>query len=248
MTFKTICPICVNNLDEQSADKRYCTQDNLTFQCVDGIWRFLPPERAAYFAPFIADYETIRAAEGRGSQDSAWYRALPYAQPGTPFADDWRIRAKSYETLCKRVLTTSGLSIADVGAGNSWLSHRLTTAGHTVAAVDLLVNNADGLGAKCHYPVGFESYQAEFDRLPFAKSQFDYVIFNGVFHLLGGLSTHIERSAADTQARGRHRHHGHTRLSRCDQRPTDAQRTRSLLYRTLRQSIRPFANRRLLNL
>ncbi len=178
MTFKTVCPLCGDELDEQN----YCAQDDTTYPCVNGIWRFLPPERGAYFAPFITDYEAIRTGEGRGSQQSAWYRALPYAQPDTPFADDWRIRAKSYETLCKRVLTSSGLSIVDVGAGNSWLSHRLAAAGHHVAAVDLLVNDADGLGAKCHYPVEFASYQAEFDHLPFAAAQFDYVIFNGVFH------------------------------------------------------------------
>ena len=53
-------------------------------------------------------------------------------------------------------------------------------------AVDLLINDQDGLGAAKHYqqqlPEMFPRVQAESTRLPFASEQFDAVIFNASFH------------------------------------------------------------------
>jgi ubiquinone/menaquinone biosynthesis C-methylase UbiE len=74
------------------------------------------------------------------------------------------------------------LSVLDLGAGNGWLSHRLAQRGHLVAAVDIMVNDFDGLGVHRHYEAFFTPVQAEFDGLPFTSSQFDLVIFNASFH------------------------------------------------------------------
>jgi ubiquinone/menaquinone biosynthesis C-methylase UbiE len=74
------------------------------------------------------------------------------------------------------------LDVLDLGAGNGWLSYRLASRGHRLAAVDLLVNPLDGLGAYVHYDVSFTPVQAEFDRLPLAKDRADLVIFNGSLH------------------------------------------------------------------
>jgi SAM-dependent methyltransferase len=76
--------------------------------------------------------------------------------------------------------------ILDVGAGNGWLSYRLTLMGLRPVAVDLLVNEKDGLGAAKHYrmhlPNMFPRFQAESTRLPFGSALFDAVIFNASFH------------------------------------------------------------------
>ena len=72
--------------------------------------------------------------------------------------------------------------ILDLGAGNGWLSYRLAQRHHTVATVDLLDDQLDGLAAHVHYDAGFTPIQAEFDRLPLAGQQADLVIFNASFH------------------------------------------------------------------
>jgi SAM-dependent methyltransferase len=76
--------------------------------------------------------------------------------------------------------------ILDIGAGNGWMSFRLAQQGYEPVAVDLLMNNDDGLGAAEHYrtslPRLFPRFQAESSHLPFAASQFDIVIFSASFH------------------------------------------------------------------
>jgi SAM-dependent methyltransferase len=170
---------------------------------VDGVWRFILDERKDFFQRFIREYETIRQAEGRGSADRAYYRALPFAQPilgdpgshaprGIPspgkFQRDWQIRARTFLTFYEKILLPveqqklNPLKILDLGAGNGWLANRLALRGHLVAAVDLLVNQWDGLGAYVHYGTSFTPVQAEFNHLPFAAGEADLVIFNASFH------------------------------------------------------------------
>ncbi|HEX7588756.1 MAG TPA: class I SAM-dependent methyltransferase, partial [Anaerolineae bacterium] len=79
-------------------------------------------------------------------------------------------------------------SVLDLGAGNGWLANRLTQAGHSVAALDLSDDGLDGLGAAKHYASAFKLYQAMFDALPFADSQFDMVVFNASLHYATNLS------------------------------------------------------------
>ncbi|MGB8646578.1 MAG: hypothetical protein WCF84_15165, partial [Anaerolineae bacterium] len=58
-------------LEQRSPDEQYCSADLTRFNRVDGIWRFLQPGRAQALERFMREYETIRAAESRGSQDPA---------------------------------------------------------------------------------------------------------------------------------------------------------------------------------
>jgi SAM-dependent methyltransferase len=186
--FVFVCPLCHIRLESTGADEFYCPVDNNVYRRVDGIWRFLPSEREQHFKTFVQDYERIRHAEGRGADDPRWYRALPFEDRSRRFSGDWKIRAKSCQALLEQVIApleynrSSTLKIADVGAGIGWLSNRLTERGHTVAAVDLLVNDFDGLGAHIHYETPFTPVQAEFDALPFEAGQFDLVIFNAALH------------------------------------------------------------------
>jgi SAM-dependent methyltransferase len=180
------CPRCRAALVPDSDAGLCCPLDGGAYSQVDGIWRMLPPERLEAFADFIRDYETIREAEGRGAQDAVWYRALPFGDRSGRFTQDWRIRAQSYRTLLRAVIrplaTHTSLTILDLGAGNGWLSNRLAAEGHQVAAVDLLTNPRDGLGAHVHYETMFTPIQAEYDSLPLDDSQFDVAVFNGSLH------------------------------------------------------------------
>jgi len=167
---------------------RTCLADGLRFERVDGIWRFLLPERQAYYAQFIAEYETVRRGEGRGSRSANYYRALPYRDLSGRMSDDWRIRAASFDSFLDNILlpleeeARQSLTVIDLGAGNGWLSNHLAQRGHTVGAVDLTLNNFDGLGCYRFFDSAFTPIQSEFDVLPFPNGAADLIIFNASLH------------------------------------------------------------------
>jgi SAM-dependent methyltransferase len=148
----------------------------------------LPPERVEHYARFIADYEHIRAVEGRGSRSKDYYLNLPYRDTTGSNHAQWTIRARSFDYLLKQVLQTEPecSSVLDLGAGNCWMSYRMAMAGYRPTAVDLLVNDQDGLGAATHYErelmQPLPRFQAELTHLPFHDGQFDAVVFNASFH------------------------------------------------------------------
>src|SRR5260370_29089527 len=107
---------------------------------------------------FLDDYIKIRHAEGRGSQDAAYYLALPYRDITGRLQDQWSIRAKSYRYLESRVLPPiekqfgRPLRIADLGAGNCWLSYRLAPRGPPPTPLDIPGDPPDRLGPRRHSP------------------------------------------------------------------------------------------------
>ena len=177
------CPSCkaeINGLQ--------CLSCGFRMEVHDGIVHALPPERVAYFAHFIAEYERIRAAEGRGSQSEEFYLALPYKDTSGRNSQQWKIRSRSYDFLLRHVLKPlqDRNSILDLGAGNCWMSFRLALAGYDPVAIDLLTNKNDGLGAADHFhkhlPIPIPRFQADVTHLPFSDEQFDVIIFNASFH------------------------------------------------------------------
>lgn len=175
-----ICPRCRGDLQEISELELFCVRDELTFKQENGIWRFLLPERETHYARFISDYEAVRRFEGRFSPDSSYYRVLPFKDTSGKFSADWKIRAASFLALQK--ILTAESTVLDVGAGNGWLSNRLSLSGYNVYAVDLLLNPEDGLGAWPHYQSQFVKVQSEFMHLPFPETSVSAVIFNASFH------------------------------------------------------------------
>jgi len=137
---------------------------------------------AAARRQFLDDYARIRSAEGRGSDESAYYRALPFADLPGRNSDQWRIRARTFQYFADRVLPRGHSKVLDLGAGNCWLSYRLAEMGHQPVAVDIFSDPRDGLRAARHYPVSFPLVEADFDRLPFTNASFDLVVFNASLH------------------------------------------------------------------
>jgi SAM-dependent methyltransferase len=165
------------------------------YSSVDGIGRFLPPDRAAYYETFVHDYTMVRMAEGRAHESSGYFRRLPEPTVGDPLYAQWAMRAKSWSVL-ERLLVPAGppaLTVVDVGAGMGWLSNRVAQRFHEAAAVDLTVDNADGLGAARHFASEFGRYQAEMDALPFADRCADLVVFNASLHY----TTSLERTLGE---------------------------------------------------
>jgi SAM-dependent methyltransferase len=194
------CPGCRAVLEQTAIDALRCPADGMVFRHAGGVWRLLLPEREAAFLRFIQEYETVRRAEGRGSETPDYYRALPYQDLSGRMPADWRIRAASFDALIQKLVrpmemsTGRPLRVMDLGAGNGWLSNRLAGRGHCVAGVDLMVNDFDGLACSKFYENAFNPVQAEFDRLPFEDNSVDLVIFNASLHYSTGYEATLRES------------------------------------------------------
>jgi SAM-dependent methyltransferase len=137
---------------------------------------------------FLDDYRHIRHAEGRGSDTSEYYRALPSCDRNDPNAAMWAMRAKTYSYFVKNVLEPlearegRPLDVLDLGAGNCWLSNRLSLRGHRPVAVDIFNDERDGLRAARHYRDRFPVIESDFDQLSLSPKSFDLAIFNASLH------------------------------------------------------------------
>jgi ubiquinone/menaquinone biosynthesis C-methylase UbiE len=137
---------------------------------------------------FLKDYSQIRRAEGRGSVNPEYFRALPYRDLTRKNCAQWAIRARSYKHFERHILTLieretrRPLDILDLGAGNGWMSYRLSLRDHRPVAVDIFADSSDGLRAAANYPRPISAVEAEFDQLPFPDSTFDLAIYNSSIH------------------------------------------------------------------
>ena len=182
----------VTSVGTEHVTRHHCGHCSSITICRNGIWRCLSPEQFLRYETFIREYESIRAAEGRGSSSPAYYLALPYQDISGRLAAQWKIRARTFDSIERDILRPlasqqlAPLRILDLGAGNGWLSYRLALAGHSPTAVDLLTNSTDGLGAAANYSphlqAMFSRVQATLDQLPFPSATFDLAIFNASFH------------------------------------------------------------------
>ena len=182
-TLRFACPHCAGLLGPMLA----CADCGRAYTQRDGIYRFLLPERQQALAPFLELYRRVRDHDGYRSQRGAYYCALPEVPADDPQAATWRLRAATFAAMLRQARfaptpARSGLDVLDLGAGNGWLSNRLSALGHQCVAVDLLDDSGDGLGAAQHYTTHFTRLQADFDRLPLRPAQFDRVVYNGALH------------------------------------------------------------------
>ncbi len=205
------CPQCRGTLDrvrQANAGAEFplrCSGCLFLLRWDDGIGKALPPVPGSFLrALYSANIRSYAQAEGRGSDASEYYLALPDRDLSGHNVAQWAIRARTFHYIEGKILPPievahrAGLKVLDLGAGNGWLSYRLALRGHQPVAVDLLTNDQDGLGAAVHFrqtlPALFPRFQAELDHLPFASGQFDLAIFNASFHY----SENYERTLAET--------------------------------------------------
>jgi SAM-dependent methyltransferase len=168
--------------------------------------------RAEALARFRESYGAHRAAEGRGAGGTAELLALPYLHAG-PQAAQWRIRSRTYDAFVARVLTPLArevgrpLRILDLGAGNGWLSYRMTLLRHDATAVDVRDDSVDGLGAAAgydpHLPKPFRKMVASFDALPVRGGAYDLAVFNASLHYALDLAATLREAARAVRPGGR---------------------------------------------
>ena len=182
------CPQCRVDIPRQGS-RLACPRCGVHYTAAsDGVWGFLDPaRRTRLFETFIQDYQSIRRAEGRVLENPADYRSLPFLDPSGHRSSEWAVRAASFGTLLERLRGWGqkggeGLRVCDLGAGNCWLSNRLAEKDMRVVAVDLTSGHGDSLSCHQNYTTSFVPVEADFDRLPFSRGQFDVVLYNASIH------------------------------------------------------------------
>lgn len=141
-------------------------------------------------ARFATAYAAHRESEGR-DYSGPELLALPFLKTGR-FAEQWAVRARTFDAFMRFVVRPNAarsagpLHIADLGAGNGWLSYRLATEGHFAIAVDIRGDDIDGLGAAepflARVPGKIERVEGSFDALPLDAESVDIAVFNASLH------------------------------------------------------------------
>jgi len=174
------CPRCGGDVPDQ-----VCVGCDLHIRTIQGVVHALPPERVAYHARFVEEYERMCYEQFSGHPSDEYYLGLPYGIACSRSCPEWSWRARSFDYLLRRVLKPAvprDARILDIGAGNCWLSYRLALAGYKPCAIDLFTDDRHGLGAAEHYrnylPDFFPRIRAEMAHLPFRDGQFHAAIFN----------------------------------------------------------------------
>lgn len=174
-----------------------------------------PPARVSAEAlrRFRTAYAEHRASEGRGRGGEDEVRALPYVRSG-PTASQWRVRARSFERFISMVLDPLArelgprpLHLLDLGAGNAWLSCRVRALGHRATAVDLRVDDVDGLGVLAGGASGPaappDRVAGSFEALPIADDAADLAVFNAAIHYALDLERALAEACRVVRAGGR---------------------------------------------
>jgi len=92
------CPACRGSL-ALKADCMTCNGCGREYPRIDGIWRFLLPQQAAQYQPFLDAYQRIRQGGGWDRQADDYYLSLPVVARDDPLAYIWRIRARTFGRL-----------------------------------------------------------------------------------------------------------------------------------------------------
>jgi SAM-dependent methyltransferase len=160
---------------------------------------------------FASEYARHRAAEGRG-YNGRELLDLPYLGSG-PLADQWSVRSRTFEKFMALILEPTEkrlrrtLAVADLGAGNGWLSHRIAAKGHKAFAIDIRNDSVDGLGAAGpflgRFPDLIECLVASFDAVPLRAASIDIAIFNASIHYATDLRAVLAEAGRVTRPGGR---------------------------------------------
>ncbi len=184
------CPICLSRLREAPAGLR-CTVEDRAFPRRDGIPILLRPEEES----LLRDADRYAAAWRK----EAWTPTpeellrLPYIRKS-----QWRQKARSLEALLSILGPPGGRTVADVGAGTGWFSHRLADAGFRCFATDVSLDPAVGLGAANAFDATrgrFERAVASLTRWPFRSGSMDLAICNASLHYLRDIRPAVAEAA-----------------------------------------------------
>lgn len=139
---------------------------------------------------FVTDYRRVRLAEGFVSTNPEFAHQLPFRDATGRNSATWRVRARHYLVIRAGLALIPGARrVLDLGAGNGWLSRRLTPR-YRVTALDLDAGET-GLAGLDEPSVG--RVCGDLETLPLRDGTFDVVIAAASLHY----SAHHERILAE---------------------------------------------------
>jgi hypothetical protein len=99
------CPNCRKGPCRiSSTAQTACLSCRFTFSETNGVYNALPQSREAKYSQFVHDYELVRSKEGRGSDRSDYYLALPFQDLTGRNAWQWGIRARTFRFMERKLL------------------------------------------------------------------------------------------------------------------------------------------------
>ena len=158
---------------------------------------------------FAAEYARYRAEEGRGYTGTQLLQ-LPYLTDG-PHASQWAIRARTFDAFMAQILRPAAarlnrpLEVLDLGAGNGWLSYRVSLEGHHAFALDIRNDSVDGLGASAPFRRIEPTMQilvAPFEAIPLGSASMDIALFNASLHYATDLRAVLREALRVTRPGG----------------------------------------------
>jgi SAM-dependent methyltransferase len=207
------CPLCCGPLAIYG-DTLRCPVHRLSFpRHASGFLDLRPPDLREAGDEYAAEYRRARLAEGIEPMSPEEIRALPDGAPRGYPRLYWQVRRESWAALCGLLgRQPLALTVADLGAGVPWLSHRLASLGHRAVAVDLSPDAAFGLGTAACYPSvadfggpvererfaelpagRFLPVLGSLEQPPLAPCAFDVVVCNASLHYAADLPAVIAR-------------------------------------------------------
>lgn len=159
-------------LDEQSAICEFGHH----FPFSEGVYKILHPDFEQKITPFLNAFSDYRKPY-TDKIEVEKLRELPFSY--TFDKNTWEARKKDIRIFNKLIANENkSLNILDIGAWNGWFTHQLVKMSHKVVAVDLFVDEKDGLGANKYYDEDWISIQLNLNELDLLEGSFDVIILN----------------------------------------------------------------------
>lgn len=191
------CPQCLAPLKVEGAPPPgspnpvlVCQPGGHRFPVSAGVPQLVRPGREASADAFETAYADVWRREGWGSADPDYLLALPWKDVTRRQSGKWRVKARSLEALRSFLEAVNPHVVADLGAGVGWLARHLAEDGYTVYAVDVMMDEALGLGAAGTYledGAPLLRVRGEMERPPLRDHTMDVVISNASLHYASDL-------------------------------------------------------------
>lgn len=203
------CPICLGTLVPHGEAGLECITCATQYPVAGGIPSLVRPGDRARLAAWSHGYQLARKADGWCPLSREAALGLPFVSPPGYPALYWQVRRQSFRALL-RLLAQEGPRpeagpVADLGAGNGWLSYRLTRRGYRVVAVDVNADAPFGLaGASPYVEAGypFLRVQGDLEHLPLRPGRLSLIVLNASLHYCEKLGATLQRAADAVQAGG----------------------------------------------
>jgi ubiquinone/menaquinone biosynthesis C-methylase UbiE len=157
--------------------------------------KWLIPQKGMDNSLFEEQYIGLRRKENRIYTDNE-LATLPFVQPNNPHYKEWKIRQQS----CKRLLKymekkQRPQKILEVGCGNGWLSHRLSSvSGAFVTGIDINAFELRQAARVFAGTAGIQFIYGSIDSPEIMNRHFDTIIFAASIQYFRSLTDTIHHS------------------------------------------------------